>query len=97
MLCSALLCCVCYGREDVSSDVTHVPFCSVLLRSEYSIPCCVTSPPHLTSSIPCPPPHPHRVLEAKKKFDEFKVVDKLVEIKHDIQEDVDEALEKGTA
>ena len=33
----------------------------------------------------------HRVLEAKKKFEEFKVADKLAEIK----EDVNETLDKG--
>jgi hypothetical protein len=36
-----------------------------------------------------------RVLEAKKKFDEFKVADKISEIKADIKEDMDEAMEKG--
>mmetsp|Transcript_5145 Transcript_5145/g.9742 ORF Transcript_5145/g.9742 Transcript_5145/m.9742 type:complete len:232 (-) Transcript_5145:111-806(-) len=32
-----------------------------------------------------------KVLEAKKKFDEFKVTEKISEIKADIQEDLDEA------
>ena len=37
----------------------------------------------------------NRVLEAKKKFDEFKVTDKIAEIKTEIKEEVDEALDKG--
>lgn len=37
-----------------------------------------------------------RVLEAKKKFDEFKVTEKLSEIKADIKEDLDEARAVGT-